>query len=274
MEKKGPLITIVTCTYNSEKYLEKCLKSIEQQTYKNIEHIFNDSYSTDNTLEIINKYVKKNKDKYSIKFMQSNPKGVANALNEATKLATGDIIHYLHSDDYYYKRDSLKRVVNYFNKNPGSVWLTGNLLVEIRGKKILIPHSHLLKIDPKLALSTTNVIHHENTFVKTEMVRKYGGFNENEVATVEYQLWLRMIKDHMPLIVDDEFTVFIIHKGSTSTGSVFKFIKALGRGFNTQHNEKVLPVFGYYGDKKLYKHYKNVRENVQKLIKLLDKEIL
>jgi len=47
-----PLISIITCTFNSEKYLKKALESVQNQTYKNIEHIINDSYSTDKTLNI------------------------------------------------------------------------------------------------------------------------------------------------------------------------------------------------------------------------------
>ncbi|MBW6441467.1 glycosyltransferase [Patescibacteria group bacterium] len=270
MSKKGPKITIVTCTYNSEKYLEKCLKSVEIQKYKNIQHIFNDSYSTDKTIEIINKYIEKYKDKYDIKFIQSPPKGVGNALNVATKHATGDIIHYLHSDDYYCDKNALKRVSNYFKKNPKIVWLTGNFFFEVKGKKIIIPHTPILKVAPKKALSVMNIIHHENTFMKTEMVRKYGGFNEKERIVVEYGLWLRLIRDHKPLIVNDEFTVFIIHKGSTSTGDLYQFSKAILRAFNTQHKEKVIPIIGSYGDAALYRKYKIVVNRVKKLNKLVE----
>ena len=46
------MISVVTCTFNSEKYLKKAWESVQKQTYKNIEHIINDSYSTDKTLEI------------------------------------------------------------------------------------------------------------------------------------------------------------------------------------------------------------------------------
>ena len=118
---KSPLISIITCTFNSEKYLKKALESVQKQTYKNIEHIINDSYSTDKTLEIINTYVEQNKKEYRIKFIQSQPNGVANALNVAAKEATGDIIHFLHSDDYYFKEESLEKVASYFVKKPNLV---------------------------------------------------------------------------------------------------------------------------------------------------------
>ncbi|PKN99483.1 MAG: hypothetical protein CVU43_15205 [Chloroflexi bacterium HGW-Chloroflexi-5] len=267
---KNPTISVVTCTFNSEKYLKGALESIEKQTYKNIEHIINDSYSTDTTLVIIQEYIERNKDKYNIKLIQSEPKGVANALNIATREATGDLIHYLHSDDYYLNNESLEKVASRFVENPNLVWLTGNFLIEVSGKKISIPQTYLLRVNPEIAISVMNIISHENTFMKREAVQMYGGFNENQNDVVEYGLWLNLIKDYKPLIVNDEFTVFIIHKGSKSTGSLIKFSKAVLRAFHTQRKEMVFPLIGYYADKSFYKRYKEIVKKVVKLETLLD----
>lgn len=258
-----PLISIITCTFNSEKYLKKALDSIQRQTYRNIEHIINDSFSTDKTLEIIKKYIEKNKNEYSIKLMQSQPKGVANALNVGSTEATGDIVHFLHSDDYYYKKDSLEKAASYFIKNPNLIWLTGNFLVEINRVKIAIPLTHLLRIHPEKALSVMNIISHENTFMRREAIRLYGGFNEDKNSVVEYSLWLKLIKDCKPLIVNDEFTVFIIHKGSTSTGSFIKFSKAILRAFKTQRKERIFPLIGYYEDNNIYYQFKRITKMVK-----------
>ena len=258
-----PLISIITCTFNSEIHLEKALESVKNQTYKKIEHIINDSYSTDKTLEIIKEYIEQNKNDYSIKFMHSQPKGVANALNVATTEATGDVVHFLHSDDYYYKKDSLEKAASYFTKNPNLVWLTGNFLVEIKGVKIAIPLTHLLRINPERALSIMNIVSHENTFMRRDAVQAYGGFNEDNNYVVEYSLWLRLIRDCKPLIVNDEFTVFIIHKGSTSTGSLLNFLKAILRAFKTQRKEKVFPVLGYYEDNAVYYQFQRITKMIR-----------
>ena len=267
-----PMISVITCTFNSEKYLEKALESIQKQTYKNIEHIINDSYSTDKTFAIIKKYIEQNKKDYRIKFIQSQPNGVANALNVATKEATGDIIHYLHSDDYYYEEESLEKAASHFTNNSSLVWLTCNFLVEMGGRIISIPQTHLLRINPEKALSAMNIISHENTFMKREAVQLYGGFSEDKNSVVEYSLWLRLIKDYQPLIVDDEFTVFIIHKGSTSTGSVIKFSKAILRAFKTQRKEKIFPLIGYYEDNDFYHQYKKIVGKVREFRSLFDFE--
>lgn len=249
---KNVTISVITCTYNSEKYLAKALESIESQTYLEIEHIINDAHSTDASLEIIRDYIERNKDRYVIKFMQSEPKGVGNALNVATKEATGEIIHYLHSDDYYKDQTSLEKVADIFNKYPDLVWLTGNFYIELAGKRFVIPQTALLRKNPETALSIMNIISHENTFMKREFVQSYGSFNEGKNEVVEYSLWLNLIKDVKPLVIDDEYTVFVIHKGSTSTGSPLKFAKAIGRAFHTQRKEKVFPLLGYYPANRYY----------------------
>ena len=261
---KSITISIVTCTFNSEKYLKTALKSIESQTYQPVEHIINDGYSTDSTLDIIQEYIERNKNRYSIKFIQSEPKGVGNALNIATKEATGEIIHYLHSDDYYLNQGSLKKVAEIFTDRPDLVWLTGNFLIELAGRKVVIPQTHLLRLNPETALSFMNFISHENTFMKRDFVQRYGGFNEGKKEVIEYSLWLNLIKDKKPLVVDDEFTVFIIHKGSTSTGSILKFSKAVMRAFHTQRKEQVFPLLGYYANKSVYIRTKSILKKVAK----------
>jgi glycosyltransferase involved in cell wall biosynthesis len=247
-----PTISVITCTYNSENFLRGALESIENQTYKNIEHIINDSHSTDGTLEILHEYIWRNKGRYTIKLIQSEPRGVGNALNLATQEAAGDVIHYLHSDDYYLNKDTLEKVAGLFYKNPDIVWLTGNFVVELNGRIIVLPQTHILQPNLEIALSIMNFISHENTFMRTKAVQEYGGFNETKDDVVEYSLWLKLMKDHQPLIVNDEFTVFIIHKGSTSTGNLFKFLKAVGRAYHTQRKEEVLPFLGHYKDKRYY----------------------
>lgn len=255
-------ISIITCTFNSEKYLRNALQSVEKQTHQGIEHIINDAYSTDSTLDIIQEYIERNKKRYPIKFIQSEPKGVGNALNVATREATGEVIHYLHSDDYYKDQITLEKVAEIFSAYPDLVWLTGNFLIELAGRKIVLPQTHLLRKNPEMALSVMNIISHENTFMKTEYVQSYGAFNEGKNEVVEYSLWLNLIKDIKPFVVDDEFTVFVIHKGSTSTGSVLKFLKAVLRAFRTQRKEKVFPLIGYYPNKRLYMFTKSILRKV------------
>ena len=263
-ELNQPKISVITCTFNSEKFLEKALESVENQSYSQIEHIINDSDSNDATLEIIRDYIDRNGSRYTIKLIHCEPKGVGNALNVAAKHATGEIIHFLHSDDYYVDPNSLQKVARYFSENPEIVWLTGNFLIDWKGRRLVLPQTLILKPSLEIALSITNFISHENTFMRTEALHEYGGFNETKAIPVEYTLWLKLFKHHRPLIVNDEFAVFIIHKGSTSTGNIFKLMKALSRGFHAQRKVDILPFLGYYKEKKGYMKYKKIQKKVTK----------
>lgn len=261
-ENDNPLISIITCTYNCETYLPIALESVKNQTFRNIEHIINDSFSTDRTREIIEDYIAENRGKYPIKLIHTHPGGVARALNDATGVAAGDILHYLHSDVYYFANDSLAKAVAGFRRYPELNWLTGRLVVLFNRKQIALPNTDLLRFSPEKALSVTNFVSHENTFIRRELVNVFGGFNEDANYPVEYSLWLKLIRQHQPLVVDTPFTVFIIHKGSTSTGSPLKLTRALFRGFNTLRKERVLPLVGYYGDHFLYNHYERIAKSL------------
>jgi glycosyltransferase involved in cell wall biosynthesis len=269
-----PVISVVTCAYKSEAFLVRALDSVEAQSYPHIEHILNYSPSTDGTLAILEGYLARVQGRYPVRLGESAPGGVGHALNVATGYATGDVIHYLHGDDYYLGPDSLAKVAGHFRADPELVWLTGNFVVEWRGRRIILPQTVILQPSLEIALSMMNFISHENTFMKTEAVTEYGGFNETKNDVVEYSLWLKLLRAHQPLIVNDEFCVFIIHKGSTSTGSVFSFLKAVRRAFHTQHKEHMLPLVGYYPERRVYQGVRALIKRIAALRNLLGMRML
>ena len=113
MKRKINKISIITVSLNSEKYIERCIKSVKGQKYpKNkIEHIVIDGASKDDTLKIIKKF-----QKFLYFFESKKDKGIYDAINKGIKKSTGNIVGILNSDDYYYK-NTFKLVNEYFNKN-------------------------------------------------------------------------------------------------------------------------------------------------------------
>lgn len=101
-------ITVITATLNSAASIKRCVKSVVNQSYKYFEHIIVDSLSDDNTISII-------KDIYSNKNLLSNltiisekDDGISDAFNKGIKLAKGEIVTILNSDDYYYSDEIFK----------------------------------------------------------------------------------------------------------------------------------------------------------------------
>lgn len=91
------LISVIVPVYNVEKYLEKCLNSIMYQTYSNLEILLIDDGSTDQSGRICNKYAKKDK---RIKVIHKANTGLADSRNVGLKMATGQLVGFVDSDDY------------------------------------------------------------------------------------------------------------------------------------------------------------------------------
>ena len=134
-------ISVVIANYNSGKYIDQCINSLKSQTYKDIEIIFFDDNSTDNSLEIIQKYsdVKIIKNKKQTNFGSINQ---LNAFKNAINVSSGNLIFFLDSDDYFHEK-KVETVVDYF-KNDISKKISFDLPIIVRnsfqkkesGKKI------------------------------------------------------------------------------------------------------------------------------------------
>lgn len=105
-------ISIITATFNSATYIADCVNSVNNQTYKDIEHIIIDGVSKDNTLEIIKSIPNRVK-----KIVSEPDQGIYDAMNKGIKTATGDIIGILNSDDFFTSNDVIETVVNTFRNN-------------------------------------------------------------------------------------------------------------------------------------------------------------
>ncbi len=126
-------ISIITCTNNSELFLEDTLKSIYKQKLKDFEHIVIDNLSTDNTKKIIDKYYFKNRILISEK-----DDGIYDAFNKGILNSTGEIIGFLHSSDIYESREYLNKVHRVFENSDCEILYTSLYQFNIKNSKIKI----------------------------------------------------------------------------------------------------------------------------------------
>lgn len=94
---KNPLISVIIPIYNVSQYLNRCLKSVADQTYKNLEIILVNDGSTDNSMGIIKKWARKD---CRIKVINQKNKGLSGARNTGIKFAKGDYLTFIDADDY------------------------------------------------------------------------------------------------------------------------------------------------------------------------------
>ena len=104
--------SIITVCFNSSKTIFDCIDSVNNQTYASLEHIFIDANSEDETPNIIKKYSKRD-----LRFVSESDNGIYDAMNKGVKIATGDFICFLNSDDFYSSNNVIENVSKLFIKN-------------------------------------------------------------------------------------------------------------------------------------------------------------
>ena len=212
-------LSIITCTYNSQKYLQECINSVTEQKLdiKEYEHIFVDWFSTDNTKDIIQNYSKEFK---NVKLLERKPNWVYNAMNEGIKEAKWDYILCLNSDDrlsnnvlskylafiektgkqniYYWKVSYTKDKKHYYTNLDKFLWL----------RKFLFFH-----------LGCNVLIWHPSTLIQRNLFNwDVWLFDETKRIASDYWLLLKCLSlnkkfSYFPYIV----TNFRIHEWSIST---------------------------------------------------------
>ena len=177
-------ISVITVCYNSENTILKTIKSVNNQKYKNIEHIIIDGKSTDKTFEI----AKNNKIKNG-KIISEKDTGIYNALNKGLKFATGDVISYLNADDFYPNECILENVISYFDNDYkivyGNVEYFNNKKNRLSGRKfipgIYKKNSYLNSWHPAWPAF----------FCLKECYDKYGTFNESLDVSADFEIMFR-----------------------------------------------------------------------------------
>ena len=107
-------ISLITVSYNSAATIEDTFNSVLTQTYSDVEYIVVDGNSTDNTIDIIKEYEKRFDGK--MRWVSEPDKGLYDAINKGIKMATGDIVGVIHSDDFYMYDTVLEQIVKAFTK--------------------------------------------------------------------------------------------------------------------------------------------------------------
>lgn len=215
-----PKVSIITVCYNSAKTIEDTIQSVINQTYENIEYIIVDGLSTDNTLEIVNKY----KDKIST-IVSEKDAGLYDAINKGIGLATGEIIANINSDDFYIDNNVIADVV-----------------AKIEEDKSDTLYADLYYVD---ALDTNKVVRnwvsgaykkgmffkgwmppHPTFFVRKSVYDNYGKFNLELKSAADYEIMLRFIHKHECSISYLPRVVVRMRVGGVSNVSIKNRLKA------------------------------------------------
>jgi glycosyltransferase involved in cell wall biosynthesis len=213
--KRWPKISIITPSFNQCNYIEKTINSVLDQDYPNLEYIVMDGGSTDGSVEIIRKYGDR------ITYWESQPDhGQSDAINKGFRLATGDIISWINSDDVYVK-GAFARVASYFTDCPDDGMVYGDCdLINEDGHVYAREQSG--KFDLVRYLNS-NYIPQPTVFLRRTAIECDHLVDESLHYAMDYELWLRVSVKHQIGYIPSTMARFRYHMASKTMSQNSKF---------------------------------------------------
>ncbi len=191
----GPLVSIITPSYNQGRFIEETILSVLTQDYPNIEYIVMDGGSTDNTLDILKKYEGR------LTWISEPDRGQSHAINKGFQMAKGEILAWLNSDDTYLP-GAISKVVQHFQTNPESMMVYGEgyLIDEHSRVKQRFPYTEKFDLW-KLIYLWDNILQ-QTAFFRCQVFDQIDPLDENLHYGMDWDLWIRIGKkfrvDYIP----------------------------------------------------------------------------
>lgn len=219
-------ISIITVSYNSSKTIKDTFDSILSQAYNNIEYIVVDGDSKDSTINIIKEYKQKFVGRnIEFKWISEKDKGLYDAMNKGIKMATGDIVGIINSDDVYNQNNILEKVVNEFQETNA---------LSVYGDLVYVEENNLDKITRYWKSGKYNnkcflfgwMPPHPSFFVKREVYENYGKFRLDMGTAADYEIMLRFIHKNKISVSYISEVIVRMRLGGASNANLFVRLKA------------------------------------------------
>jgi glycosyltransferase involved in cell wall biosynthesis len=238
------LVSIVTPSYNQAEFIEKTIQSVLNQSYKNIEYIIVDGKSTDNTKDILKRY--KDYLDFNIKIIEEKDTGQSNAINKGFKIANGTLVGWINSDDIL-KPDCVSNIVDSYLKNKDATVFYGDIdLINEDGEYINtlkakdISYNSLLYKNPD--------VYQPGSFYNNAKTKEVGYVDESIHFTMDYDLWLRLLKNSRAVRIPKVLAEFRLQPNSKTmgTGNWKKFWNNIYSVRREKHGVKFISTMDFY----------------------------
>lgn len=181
VNKQNVKISVVTVCFNSEKTIERTLRSVLEQTCSDYEYIIIDGASTDGTMEIVRKYEPLFAGR--MKVVSEPDAGIYDAMNKGIRLAAGEIVGIVNSDDYY-EPNTLELVLKAYDGYEYSI--VYGLLRQIKNGKEMMVYSK----NP--AFIEEDMIAHPSCFISRKIYEDFGVYSMEYRYSADYEFMLRI----------------------------------------------------------------------------------
>ena len=190
MQNTYPRISIVTPSFNQGRFLEETILSVLNQNYPNLEYFVMDGGSTDNSVEIIQKYAPR------LTYWESKPdKGQSHAINKGFKMATGELVAWLNSDDLF-NPGALFEVAEIWESDQSFGLIHGiSEIVDEQGNSTEKERGSPLDFVESL-LTSNNPVAQPSTYISRLALEDVGYLDERLHMSMDWDLWLRISKKY------------------------------------------------------------------------------
>ena len=210
-----PKVSIVTVSYNSVRTIADTIDSVLAQTYPSIEYLIIDGSSTDGTVDLIRSYSTR-----ISKYISEPDMGMYDAINKGIRLATGDIVGLLHSNDFFYDNNVVEKVAEAFitsdiNAVYGDVQFVDSENISTRVRYYSSKHFNPGKF--RFGFMPA----HPSFYVKRELFEKLGYYKVDYKIAADYELLIRFLYVNKIPSKYLEMPFIIMRMGGISNKSVF-----------------------------------------------------
>jgi len=218
-------VSLITVTYNSEKYLDDCIRSVIMQSHGNIEHIIIDGKSTDRTIDIIRKY-----GDHISKWISETDRGIYDAINKGIKMATGEIVGILNSDDILVAEDVIESIVKAFRENNvDTVYGDLEYVAAADTNKIL----RIWKGRPykRSRFRYGWMPAHPTFYIKRSLIERFGYYENHYITAADYEFMARYLYKNKVSSFYLPMLIVKMRMGGQSNRNFYQRLRANRRDF-------------------------------------------
>ncbi len=216
MSNNNSKVSIITAVYDSEKTVAQTILSIKAQTYSNIEHIIIEGKSTDNSLAVIRRL-----EHPKLKIFSEADLGLYDALNKGIQVSKGEIIGFVHSDDFLCDKDAIRKIADAFLDKDTEVVYSDIDYVLKTDYNFIIRHwtaGTFIKANLKKGWMPP----HPTLYLRRSAYERYGVYDTHYKVSADYDLILRIFSKLEGKAVYISETLYKMRYGGISSTHLFR----------------------------------------------------